>query len=118
MTGEVSFIEIGVDDVEKARAFYAELLGWKFEPYGERGGYTIETPSVPGGIHGGDPGASPYVFFRVDDLDAALQRVRELGGEVDPSLGDDSEETIERFGRFALCKDDQGSTFGLHQPPR
>jgi hypothetical protein len=23
-----------------------------------------------------------------------------------------------RFGQFALCKDDQGSSFGLHQPPR
>jgi hypothetical protein len=23
-----------------------------------------------------------------------------------------------RFGRFKLCRDDQGSGFGLHQPPR
>lgn len=29
-------------------------------------------------------------------------------------LGD---EDPAEYGRFKLCKDDQGSTFGLHQPP-
>ena len=24
---------------------------------------------------------------------------------------------MKRFGRFKFCKDDQGSPFGLHQPP-
>jgi predicted enzyme related to lactoylglutathione lyase len=65
-------------------------------------------------MHGGDPGAVPYVFFAVDDLDAALARVRELGGELVPF--DHGEDT--RFGRFAFCKDDQGSAFGLHERPR
>ena len=41
--------------------------------------------------------------------------VKELGGEV-KSL-EDSDENVAEFGRFALCKDDQGSSFGLHQPP-
>ncbi|MDR6414444.1 hypothetical protein J2808_001172 [Pseudarthrobacter sulfonivorans] len=34
----------------------------------------IGTEGVPGGLHGGDQGAVPYLFFRVDDLDAALAR--------------------------------------------
>jgi uncharacterized protein len=25
---------------------------------------------------------------------------------------------VARFGRFVLCRDDQGSSFGLHKPPR
>jgi uncharacterized protein len=115
MNGEVSFFELGVGDVDRARAFYSSLFGWRFAD--ERGGARIETPNIPGGIHGGDVGASPYLFFRVDDLDAAVARVRLLGGEVAQDLGDDPE-TIARFGRFAICKDDQGSSFGLHQPPR
>jgi predicted enzyme related to lactoylglutathione lyase len=66
----------------------------------------------------GDAGASPYVFFRVDDLDAALARVEELGGAREPA-GEDhgDEDQAARFGRFALCRDDQGSAFGLHEPP-
>ncbi|HZX37007.1 MAG TPA: VOC family protein [Streptomyces sp.] len=119
MAGEISFFELGVGDFEAARTFYGGLFGWTFEPGPtEGGGYAIQTPNVPGGVHGGDSGASPYVFFKVDDMTAALDRVRELGGTVDDfDMGDD-DETIARFGRFKLCHDDQGSPFGLHEPPR
>lgn len=116
MTGEVGFFELGVEDVEKARAFYGALFGWSFEP-GENEGFMIRTPSVPGGVHGGDPGARPYLFFVVDDLDAALGQVRDLGGTVDDADVEGDEASQQRFGRFRLCKDDQGSEFGLHQKP-
>jgi predicted enzyme related to lactoylglutathione lyase len=115
MDGELSFFELGVRDIARAREFYGSLFGWEFVAEGE--GATIETPNIPGGIHEGDEGASPYVFFRVGDLDAALARVRELGGEVGDYVSQDDPDTIARFGRFVLCKDDQGSGFGLHQPP-
>lgn len=117
---EPSFFSIGVDDVERGRVFYEALLGWRMGESPTGGGHTIATPGVPGGLHGGDPQASPYLFFGVDDLDAALGRVRELGGAVDdPEHGGDTTESVERFGRFRLCRDDQGSSFGLHQaPPR
>ena len=115
MTGELSFFEIGVEDAERGRAFYSALFGWRFEP-GPQGGFAIDA-SVPGGIHGGDRGASPYVFFAVDDIEAAAARVRELGGTVEELGAGDDEETAARFGHFRLCRDDQGSPFGLHQPP-
>jgi predicted enzyme related to lactoylglutathione lyase len=115
MNGELSFFELGVGDPDRARTFYGSLFDWEFADQGS--GATIETPNVPGGLHGGDPGATPYLFFRVDDLDAAMARVRELGGEAAEDLGDDPD-TVARFGRFVLCKDDQGSGFGLQQPPR
>jgi predicted enzyme related to lactoylglutathione lyase len=118
MAGEVSFIELGVDDPERGRAFYEALFGWRFEPSPYGRGFVITTPTVPGGMHPGDPGAVPYVFFRVDDLDAALERVRELGGSIEElDVDDGGEDSAARFGRFKLCKDDQGSAFGLHQPP-
>jgi hypothetical protein len=50
-------------------------------------------------------------------MDAALERVVELGGSVDELHADGDEDTIARFGRFKLCRDDQGSSFGLRQPP-
>ncbi|HZA89430.1 MAG TPA: VOC family protein [Solirubrobacterales bacterium] len=115
MAGELSFFEIGVGDVQRARTFYSELFGWELEDYG--GGVQIATPNIPGGIHGGDEGASPYVFFAVDDLDAAVAKVRELGGSAEHVGEDESEEIVARFGRFMLCTDDQGSSFGIHEPP-
>ena len=116
MNGELSFFELGVGDADRARDFYGSLFGWEFADEG--GGATIETPNIPGGLHGGDAGASPYVFFRVEDLDAAQARVRELGGEVGGPAGTEDPDSAARFGRFVLCKDDQGLSFGLHQPPR
>ena len=113
MAGELSFFELGTGDYERARAFYTELFGWGFDAI--NGGGRITTPTVPGGIHPGDAGASPYVFFAVDDLDAALAKVRELGGSGDAM--EEDPDKVGEFGRFALCKDDQGSSFGLHQRP-
>lgn len=117
MTGELAFFELGVDDVGRGRVFYESLFGWRFEPGTSDQGFMIDRAGVPGGIHGGDVGAAPYVFFRVDDMEAALVRVRELGGQVDEVDVEGDDDSVARFGRFKLCRDDQGSPFGLHQPP-
>jgi predicted enzyme related to lactoylglutathione lyase len=117
MTGEPAFFEIGVEDPERGRAFYGALFGWELTSTG--GGHQIGTPGIPGGLHGGDKGAVPWLFFRVDDMDAALARLHELGGSVEV-MHEGEEETaasIARYGRFKWCRDDQGSAFGLHQPP-
>jgi uncharacterized protein len=118
MTGEPSFFSLGVEDADRGRAFYGGLFGWQMEPGPSGAGFAVTTAGVPGGIHGGDAQASPYLFFRVDDLAAALERVRELGGTVEETDADDGDgDAVARFGRFKLCRDDQGSWFGLHQPP-
>jgi hypothetical protein len=43
--------------------------------------------------------------------------VRELGGTIDEMDVEGDEGSQARFGRFKLCRDDQGSPFGLHQRP-
>jgi predicted enzyme related to lactoylglutathione lyase len=117
MHGSVSFFEIGVDDPAKGREFYEGLFGWSFETGPSGNGWVMSTPGVPGGMHPGDAGAVPYLFFAVDDMDAALERVKALGGEIVDFDDGSGESTEQRFGRFKFCKDDQGSAFGLHQPP-
>ena len=117
MAGEVSFFELGVEDPERGRAFYEALFGWSFESVGSNGGFAIGAPNLRGGMHGGDKAPSPYLFFAVDDMDAALERVRELGGEVVDLHVEGGDDAVARFGRFRLCRDDQGSGFGLHEPP-
>jgi len=115
MHGELSFFELGVGDTARARTFYGSLFGWEFGD--EHGGLAITTPNVAGGVHPDDPGASPIPFFAVDDVDAALSRVRELGGDQHGYSAPEEPATVARFGRFVICRDDQGSPFGLHQPP-
>jgi uncharacterized protein len=117
MAGDLTFFELGVEDAERGRTFYEGLFGWRFAPGPSGEGFLIQTPGGRGGIHGGDPGASPYVFFAVADIDAAIARVVELGGVVEEMDVEGDEESQASTGRFKLCRDDQGSPFGLHQPP-
>jgi uncharacterized protein len=115
MAGEVSFFELGVGDPAQARRFYGELFDWKMNPgpSGEEHGFQIETPNIRGGLHGGDAGAGPYLFSTIDDAEAAAERVRELGGEAEFNEHSGPGPS----GTFVFCRDDQGSAFGLHQPP-
>ena len=50
------------------------------------------------------------VNYRVDDLDAALQRLREAGATVTPEIQEDD------YGRFAWATDPEGNRFELWQP--
>ncbi|MEJ7894634.1 MAG: VOC family protein [Solirubrobacteraceae bacterium] len=112
MAGEPSWFEIGSGDVAQGQTFYGALFGWTFEDAGAGG--VIRTPGLPGGMHGGDAGGGPYLFFAVNDLEAAVERVKALGGEIEEAQGASGEPTP--YGRFVMCRDDQGSAFGLHEP--
>jgi hypothetical protein len=110
MAGEPTFLEIGVPDGTRARTFFAELFGWDVTPMGNEN-YLLQSPTIQVGLHSGDEDRIMLVFFAVQDLDAAMKRVIELGGTAgEPRPGGE-------FGRFAMCADDQGLRFGLHQPP-
>lgn len=109
MTGEPSYLELGVPDPDRAVAFYGAVLGWTVDP--SAGMRQIETPTLSIGIHGGDPGAHFEVLFAVPDIDAALAAVTAAGGDVVAPVTDSP-----GFGRWAECRDDQGVRFGLRQP--
>jgi predicted enzyme related to lactoylglutathione lyase len=107
VSNHLSLIEFPADDPDRARRFWSELLGTVLEPRTGREGEGWETtdqsPAV--GVHRrgrgpGDTFSLPY--FGVDDLEVALERVRALGGSV-----------VHPGGRWAICKDSEGSPFGL-----
>ena len=109
MAGDPSHFEIGVPDGQRAKVFYGELLGWTFSTVTGENAW-VETGGVRGGLHDGDDDANVVVYFQVPDIEAAVRRVRELGGEAnDP-------EPAGLGGRFTSCRDDQGVQFGLHEP--
>ena len=96
-----------VPDGERARQFYSALFG---------GGPTAATRLVPHLVDhaAGHPGRyrrsrSVRLYFRVDDIEAAAARVRELGGQVLSVADYDS-------GGNAECVDDQGLRFDLFRP--
>jgi predicted enzyme related to lactoylglutathione lyase len=110
MTGELTWFEMGVPDATRAQSFYGALLGWTFESMGE-GGAVIRTAEGRAGLHPGDDARQIVTYFQVDNIEASVQQVRELGGQAD-----DPGPAEEGFGRFVTCHDDQGVVFGLHQP--
>jgi predicted enzyme related to lactoylglutathione lyase len=105
----LGLIEFPADDPERARRFWEGLLGVRLDARsGEEGtGWQTRSGSADLGVHerGRGPGdrvSLPY--FDVADLGAAVQRVLDLGGEV-----------IHPGERWAICRDSEGSPFGLAQ---
>jgi len=107
-TGKVVWFELPADDTSRARCFYGELFGWQFQTFEGADDYSL-TYEGRGAIQPGNGLKGALVYFGTDDVDAAVGRVRELGGEAA-----DAEE-IPGFGRYAQCSDTEGNPFGLYQ---
>jgi predicted enzyme related to lactoylglutathione lyase len=112
MHGELTFFEIGVPDSARAQTFYGRLFAWDFPPTGDRDQVWVRTPTLRAGLHDQDAECRIAVYFSVDDIEAAVRTVRELGGQAEDPRPEEP-----GFGRFTACTDDQGVQFGLHQPP-
>lgn len=106
--GDVGYWTLDVPDPDVSAGFFRELFGWTIEQGDLPAGRHIADVTPPGGIHGGRaPGATLY--FRVEDLGAAVARVRALGGEV-------REVADYETGGGARCLDPQGVPFDLWKP--
>lgn len=114
-----SWIEIPVQDIERAAKFYGQLLNREvtitdapprrmatlyFEP-NEVGGSLLQSPDVKPG----NQGAHIYLNAgRGSDLEAMIERVRSLGAEIIiPAT------PMDDVGRFASFKDTEGNILSL-----
>jgi predicted enzyme related to lactoylglutathione lyase len=102
-----SLIEFPADDLQRATRFWSGLLGVELDPRkdGEGAGLQTHGNATAVGVHerGRGPGDSfSLPYFSVPDLDAAIARVKELGGSV-----------VHPGERWAICRDSEGSPFGL-----
>jgi predicted enzyme related to lactoylglutathione lyase len=103
----LSLIEFPADEPERARNFWTELLGVELQARedAEGAGWQTRFGSTAIGVHarGRGPGDSfSLPYFAVSDLACALEKVQALGGSV-----------IHPGERWAICKDSEGSPFGL-----
>jgi predicted enzyme related to lactoylglutathione lyase len=123
MEGEVIGMEFPSEDIDRAQRFWSGVLGWEF---GSGLSEDFDYRMAPVGdlavaITPGDLGQGyPNVYLETSDIDTALARVRELGGEA----GEINEiaaritaeiPAAEMHGRFATCKDSEGNAFCLLQ---
>ncbi|GAA4531443.1 MULTISPECIES: VOC family protein [Nonomuraea] len=108
MPTELGYYTLSVKDLDRAAAFYGPLFGWEFTREHET--YLHVTNStLPMGLNAGGPSSQPNLYYKVDDLDAAIARVHELGGTTD-------EPYESKSGRGCACTDDQGTVISLWQP--
>lgn len=123
MTGRVVHFEIPYDDAERARAFYRDAFGWTINSYPEIRYDIVQTgpvddsgyPADKGYVGGGmlkreSPTDRPVITIDVDDIDAALARIEELGGMA--VLG---RQEVGDYGYAAYFKDVEGNLMGLWQ---
>ena len=104
-------------DVEGAKSFYGDVLGWTFgEASSEYGNYTqayadgkavaAVVPPMPG-----QEGQSQWcLYFASPDAAATAAKIREHGGEVlmDPMR-------VGEFGTMCLAREPAGAVFGVWQ---
>jgi hypothetical protein len=112
--GALSWNELGTPDPDAAAEFYGGLFGWTTSPMegsptkylvitnGERSNGGIREPMPPD--------APPFwlVYFATDDLDAALAKVQEQGGNVLAPATDIG------IAKIAVAQDPQGAVFALY----
>jgi predicted enzyme related to lactoylglutathione lyase len=116
MTNPFVHVELNSPDPGKAKAFYGKLFQWELDdmpdPATPDQSYTlIKVGEGTGGgimkqVQNGPAGWIPYV--QVDDLRAATDKAKTLGGKV---MKDETEVTD--MGWFSIIQDPAGSIVGL-----
>jgi predicted enzyme related to lactoylglutathione lyase len=114
---KVIHIEIPADDTGRATEFYGELFGieWQRPFEGEGPEYHMfgdQEEGYGGGLYprqGADDDRI-RVYFNTEDIDATLDRVRELGGSVD-----EEKNPVPSMGWYAHVRDPEGNKFSFWQ---
>ena len=108
--GDVANVTIMARDTNRAKEFYEAVLQVPFTS-GHPGAWRADETTPPLAVlpsEGGEP--TVHLSYCVDDIAAAVGRVRAAGGHAD-------EPKRRPFGLLAECVDGQGATFRLWQPP-
>ena len=107
--GDVANVTMTARDSQRAMRFYEAVLQVPFSE-GHPGAWRTSETTPPLSIRP-SRGAEPEVqlSYRVDDIAAAVERVRAAGGRAD-------EPARQPYGLLSECVDDQGTTFRLWQP--
>lgn len=114
--GAFCWNELGTTDLETAKKFYTELLGWKLKESKAAGmiyNEIVAGDREVGGMYQmtaefGNAPSHWIAYVAVDDVDAKAKQVNELGGKVCVPPTD-----IPNVGRFCVINDPTGATISL-----
>lgn len=110
MPVELGYFVIKVRDLARAQPFYARLMGWEYSNDNSHANYAhVSNTALPFGLCAGEPARIQDFYFRVENLDAMLATLLEIGGSHEAPYDSQS-------GRGAVCRDDQDTEFSLWQP--
>jgi uncharacterized protein len=117
--GTVAWVDMQAPDLDKARRFYGELLGWSFVGGDDPDTQFYATAQIRGRNVAGIAKLSrewPFppawtVYLASDDADETARRVEEAGGTVSMPPMD-----VMDHGRMAIFTDPTGAVFGAWQP--
>ena len=109
--------ELSTNNLEAAKTFYRDLLGWKLHESDAAGMNYIEIEAAGkriGGMYQQSPEMGPpmpphwMAYIAVDNIDAVAARVAKLGGKV--LVGPMN---IPHVGRFAVINDPTGAAISI-----
>lgn len=118
----VGWFEIYVEDMDRAAAFYEQVLGLKAQPLPAPEGHDMEMRALPGEME--YPGASgalvrmpdmkggsggTIIYFATEDCAVPEAKVEAAGGKVcQPKM------PIGEYGFCSIVTDSEGNTIGFH----
>lgn len=108
--GDIGYVSLWVPDVARAATFFGAVLGWRYRSASGPEGRRVEGLRLHHGLWGGEPRSSLFCCYAVDDVAAAIERVRAAGGTA-------GEPEQQPYGIVADCVDDAGTRFALFTPP-
>jgi predicted enzyme related to lactoylglutathione lyase len=107
--GDISYTSLWVRDVARAATFYGAVLGLEYVPGDDNRGRQAPGLAPPQGLWQHPALSALFCSYVVDDIAAAVARVREAGGQAE-------EPVPQAYGLTADCVDTDGVPFALHQP--
>lgn len=114
--GTPVWIDLGIPDIERAKAFYGAVFGWEFETGGEETGYYTMCllRGRPVAALSQPPDAGPEywwtMYFATADCDGHVKKAADAGGTIVMPPMD-----VMTAGRLAMVVDPVGAQFGLWQ---
>jgi uncharacterized protein len=112
MADKVRYLQMDVDDVQRAKAFYEAVFGWRFEPWGPPDYYQARNAAFGALVSMQRRHAPPTapqtagvrITMAVEDLEAAMAAITAAGGRMTSKIY-----RIETVGRMALFEDTEGN---------
>ncbi len=122
MKNPVSFFEIYVDNIERAKKFYESIFGVSLEKMVDPTDSTVDMWSFPSDFsqHGASGAIvrkencsagknSTIVYFSCEDCAVEESKIESAGGKIEQSKF-----SIGEYGFCVLVVDTEGNIFGLH----